>query len=73
VLADTGSGKSAFVIDCIQAAKRMSPEPIVFVIDKKSSYGMLSQYYDGDLTIFDRNQEIPFSPFRGLYTEEKIA
>lgn len=73
VLADTGSGKSAFVTDCIQAAKRMSPEPIVFVIDKKSSYGMLSQYYDGDLTIFDRSQEIPFSPFRGVYNEEKIA
>ena len=36
VLADTGSGKSAFVIDCIQAAKRMTPEPLVFVIDKKS-------------------------------------
>lgn len=73
VLADTGSGKSAFVIDCIQAAKRMNPEPIVFVIDKKSSYGMLSQYYDGDLTIFDRGKEIPFSPFRGVYNEEKIA
>ena len=25
VLADSGSGKSAFIIDCIQAAKRMSP------------------------------------------------
>ena len=51
----------------------MSPEPIVFVIDKKSSYGMLSQYYEGDLTVFDRNHEIPFSPFRGVYSEEKIA
>ena len=73
VLADTGAGKSAFVIDCIQSAKRLSPEPIVFVIDKKSSYGMLSQYFDGDLTVFDRNGEIPFSPFRGVYNEEKIA
>ncbi len=73
VLADTGSGKSAFVIDCIQSAKRMSPEPIVFVIDKKSSYGMLSQYFDGDLTVFKRDQRIPFSPFRGGYNEEKIA
>jgi hypothetical protein len=73
VLADTGAGKSAFVIDCIQAAKRLDPEPIVFVIDKKSSYGMLSQYFDGDLTIFDRSQEMPFSPFRGEYNDEKIA
>ena len=30
VLADTGSGKSAFVSECLQAAKRMSPEPLVF-------------------------------------------
>ncbi|MGE0172441.1 MAG: TraC family protein [Oligoflexales bacterium] len=73
VLADSGSGKSAFVIDCIIAAKRMKPEPLVFIIDKKSSYAMLAEYYDGDLTIFDRNQDIPFSPFRGVYDEEKIA
>jgi hypothetical protein len=73
VLADTGSGKSAFVIECLQAAKRMSPEPIVFIIDKKSSYSMLSEYYDGELTIFDRNKDVPFSPFRGHYDEEKIA
>ena len=73
VLADSGSGKSAFIIDCIQAAKRMSPEPLVFVIDKKSSYIMLSEYFDGDLTVFDRTKEMPFSPFRGVYDEEKIA
>ena len=73
VLADTGSGKSAFVIECLQAAKRMSPEPLVFIIDKKSSYSMLSEYYDGELTIFDRNKDVPFSPFRGVYDEEKIA
>ena len=66
VLADSGSGKSAFVIDCIQAAKRMNPEPLVFVIDKKSSYTMLSEYFDGDLTVFDRTQDMPFSPFRGV-------
>lgn len=73
VLADSGSGKSAFVIDCIQSAKRLTPEPLVFIIDKKSSYTMLSEYFDGDLTIFDRNKDVPFSPFRGVYDEEKIA
>lgn len=73
VLADSGSGKSAFIIDCVQAAKRMNPEPLVFVIDKKSSYTMLSEYFDGDLTVFDRTKEMPFSPFRGVYDEEKIA
>ena len=73
VLADTGSGKSAFVTDCIQTVKRMSPEPLVFIIDKKCSYSMLAEYYDGDLTVFDKNTEVPFSPFRGVYDEEKIA
>lgn len=73
VVADSGSGKSAFVIDCIQAAKRISPEPLTFILDKKSSYAMLAEYFDGDLTVFDRNGEVPFSPFRGIYDEEKIA
>jgi len=73
VLADSGSGKSSFVIDCVQAAKRMSPEPLVFVIDKKSSYLMLSEYFDADLTVFSRDHDIPFSPFRGVFDEEKIA
>ena len=73
ILADTGSGKSAFVTDCLIAAKRMSPEPLIFIIDKKSSYSMLAEYFDGQLTVFDRNANIPFSPFRGVYNEEKIA
>jgi hypothetical protein len=73
VLADSGSGKSSFVIDCVQAVKRMSPEPLVFVIDKKSSYLMLSEYFDADLTVFSRDRDIPFSPFRGVFDEEKIA
>ena len=74
VLADSGSGKSSFVIDAVQAAKRLTPEPLIFVIDKKSSYLMLSRYFDADLTIFDRREEdMPFSPFRGVYDEEKVA
>lgn len=73
VLADSGSGKSAFIIDCMQAMKRITPEPLVFVVDKKSSYVMASEYFDGDLTIFDRTQDMPFTPFRGVYDEEKIA
>lgn len=73
VLADTGAGKSAFVIDCVLAAKRLDPEPIVFVIDKKSSYGMVSRYFDADITVFERDNDIPFSPFRGEYSDEKVA
>lgn len=73
VLADSGSGKSAFVIDCVQAAKRMSPEPLVFVIDKKSSYLMLADYFEADLTVFDFDRDVPFSPFRGKFDEGKVA
>jgi len=73
VLADSGSGKSAFVIDCLLAAKRLSPDPLIFIVDKKSSYAMLAEYFDGEITVFDRDKEIPFSPFRGNYDEEKIA
>jgi len=73
VLADSGSGKSAFIIDCVQAAKRMNPEPLVFVVDKKSSYPMMAEYFDADMTRFERDKPIPFSPFRGVYDEEKIA
>lgn len=73
VLADSGSGKSAFIIDCVQAAKRINPEPLVFVVDKKSSYPMMAEYFDADMTKFERDRPIPFSPFRGVYDEEKIA
>jgi len=75
VVADTGSGKSAFVSECLIGAKREAhdKEPIVFILDKKSSYSILSKYYDGELTIFDRSKKVPFSPFRGHYDEEKIA
>ena len=72
VLADSGSGKSAFIIDCIQASKRIDPEPLVFVIDKKSSYTTLSKYFDGDLTVFDQNNDLPFSPFRGVFDDAKV-
>jgi len=34
---------------------------------------MLAKYFDGELTVFDRNTEVPFSPFRGIYDEEKIG
>ena len=73
VLADSGSGKSSFVIDCVQAVKRQSPEPLVFVIDKKSSYLMLSQYFDANLTVFGPGEDMPFSPFRGVFDSEKVA
>ena len=72
VLADSGSGKSALVIDCMLAAKRMDPEPLVFVLDKKSSYVMASEYFDGDLSVFGADGESPYSVFRGTYDDEKF-
>jgi len=73
VVADTGSGKSAFVLDCAQALKRIDPEPLLFVIDKKSSYKVMGKFYDADMTIFGENEDMPFSPFRGYYDSSKIT
>jgi hypothetical protein len=73
VLADSGSGKSAFIIDCIQSAKKLDPEPLVFVIDKKSSYKGVVGPYKGELTVFDPNNDMPFSPFRGVFDDAKVS
>ncbi|MBC85653.1 MAG: hypothetical protein CL677_00620 [Bdellovibrionaceae bacterium] len=72
VLADSGSGKSAFIIDCIQSAKKLDPEPLVFVIDKKSSYKGIVGPYHGELTVFDPNSSMPFTPFRGVFDDAKV-
>ncbi|MBT4791324.1 MAG: TraC family protein [Halobacteriovoraceae bacterium] len=72
VLADSGSGKSAFIIDCIQSAKKLDPEPLVFVIDKKSSYKGVVGPFNGELTVFDPNGEMPFTPFRGEFDDAKV-
>ena len=34
---------------------------------------MMSEYFDADLTVFGRGREVPFSPFRGVFDEEKVA
>ncbi len=73
ILSDSGSGKSSFVVDVIQSIKKRTPEPLCFIVDKKSSYKMLSNYFDSDLTIFGKDGEIPFSPFRGHYDEQKFT
>lgn len=73
ILADSGSGKSAFVVDWLASVKRMTPEPLVFIIDKESSYKMLAQYFEADFTRFDRQNVNSFSPFRGHYDDDKIA
>jgi type IV secretory pathway VirB4 component len=71
VVADSGSGKSAFIISCIQGLKRQDPEPLVFCLDKKSSYPMMSKFYGGELTVFEVGKEMPFSVFSGVFDEEK--
>jgi hypothetical protein len=73
VIADSGSGKSSFIIDCVQALKRLEPEPLIFAIEKKASHKIIGKYFDADMTIFDPNEDIPFSPFRGVYDEGKIS
>lgn len=73
VIADSGSGKSAFIIDCVQAMKRMNPEPLIFAIEKKASHKVIGKYFDAEMTVFHPNEDIPFSPFRGIYDEAKIS
>jgi hypothetical protein len=75
ILGDTGSGKSKFALDCVQALKlkgRSTSEPMVFVVDKRASCEALCKQFDGDLSVFDPNKEMPFSSFRGLFDDGKV-
>ncbi len=75
ILGDTGSGKSKFALDCVQAVKLKGPktaEPLVFVVDKRASCEALCREFDGDLSVFTPNQEMPFSPFRGVFDDLKV-
>jgi hypothetical protein len=59
--------------ELILSHKRRGPDPLVFVIDKGSSHRMLAEYFDADITVFNYNDEMPFTPFRGHYDKEKIS
>lgn len=75
ILGDTGSGKSKFALDCVQAIKLRGPkavEPMVFAIDKRASCEALCREFDGDLSVFTPNREMPFSPFRGVFDDSKV-
>lgn len=72
VLGDTGSAKSGQVIKLLLGELRSEVKPLIFVIDYKTSYGMISNYLASELTTFDRGKPLPFSPFRGLLDEDKL-
>lgn len=75
ILGDTGSGKSKFALDCVQAIKMKGPrdvEPLVFAIDKRASCEALCREFDGDLSVFTPNREMPFSSFRGVFDDAKV-
>ena len=72
IVGDTGSGKSKYALDCVQALKLKNPEPIAFVIDKRTSCEALCRDFDGDLSVFDPNKEMPFSSFRGAFDDMKV-
>lgn len=72
VLGDTGSGKSGQVIKLLLGELRRDPKPLIFVIDYKTSYGMVSQYLPSELTTFEQGKPMPFSPFRGELDEDKL-
>lgn len=73
VLGDTGSAKSGQVIRMLLGELRRNPRPLVFVIDHKTSYGMVAKFIPSELTIFEHGKPMPFSPFRGEADEEKIG
>lgn len=75
LVGDTGSGKSKFALDCLQATKLKGPkalEPMLFVIDKRASCEALCREFDGSLSQFAQNGEVPFSPFRGFFDDAKV-
>jgi hypothetical protein len=72
ILGDTGSGKSKFALDCVQALKLKNPEPMAFVIDKRTSCEALCRDFDGDLSVFDPSKDMPFSSFRGAFDDAKV-
>jgi type IV secretory pathway VirB4 component len=72
VLGDTGSGKSGQVIKLLLGELRDDVKPLIFVIDYKTSYGMVSKFIPSELTTFERGKPLPFSPFRGEMNEDKV-
>ena len=72
VLGDTGSGKSEFVLDCTQSYKRKFPDPLIFYVEKRASSKELCESFNGEVTVFHPNQEIPFTPFRGHFDDSKV-
>lgn len=75
ILGDTDSGKSKLALDFVQAVKLKGPkslEPLVFAIDKRTSCEALCREFDGDLSVFTLDKEMPFSPFRGVFDDAKI-
>ena len=62
-----------FVNEFIHGVKRENPDALIFVIDKGSRHRMLGEFYNADVTVFSHDSEIPFSPFRGFYDEEKVG
>ena len=75
ILGDTGSGKSKFALDCVQALKlnvKNKSEPMAFVIDKRASCEALCAKFDGSLSVFDPRKKMPFTPFRGLFDDGKV-
>lgn len=73
VLGDTGSGKSGQIIRMLLGELRREPKPLIFVIDHKTSYGMVSKFLRSELTVFEHGKPMPFSPFRGTCDEEKLG
>ncbi|CAM6053769.1 unnamed protein product [Sphagnum tenellum] len=69
---DPGSAKSSVLMQMILGEMRRDPMPLVFVIDSKSSWGMISHFLRSEFTTFEQGKPLPFSPFKGEMDEDKI-
>ncbi|MCB0371332.1 MAG: hypothetical protein KDD45_18440, partial [Bdellovibrionales bacterium] len=54
------------------AAKRPEKEYLIFIIEMKTSYAMLTKFFGGEVNKFKMGEVSPSSPFRGVYDKEKI-
>lgn len=72
-LGDTGTGKSRFVGEVLCNAKRPKDEYLVFIIEMKTSYPMLVNFFGGEVNRFKIGEPPKASPFKGVYDEEKMV
>ncbi len=71
VLADTGAGKSFFLNSIRHGLMAQKVQPLIFILEKKTSNKMATVSFNGELNEFSK-LDTNHSPFRGIYDEQKV-